>query len=115
MDIDPLRQTGGRRTLEQHNNVQALSTLCGSGNGSKDSQATGRPEDATLGGLLVSRVPAMLAPKMEAWLDLFLEYSLGLSKRPRCCARFATRGSQIEASTEGLGEDGRRRRVSGKR
>ncbi|KAK3947318.1 hypothetical protein QBC32DRAFT_354744 [Pseudoneurospora amorphoporcata] len=32
-----------------------------------------------------------------------LEYSLGLSKRPRCCARFVTRGSQIEASNRRTG------------
>lgn len=50
-----------------------FSTLCGSGNGSKYNQATGRPEDATLGGLLTSRVPEMLAPKMEARLGLILE------------------------------------------
>ena len=44
------------------------------GTGPRKIEATGRPEDATLWGLFASRVPVMLAPKMEARLGLFLEF-----------------------------------------
>lgn len=51
MDIDPLRQIRGRRTLEQDNNVEALSTSCGSVNGSRKQSSHGPARRCDLGRL----------------------------------------------------------------